>query len=416
MNKQYRIRIDVINLIIRFLVFITLTSFILFSITGLDSYVWKSLMLFPAAIISYLIRKYSKNIWSLIILHLVLLVAYVFLADNLILRVAYIINITTYAITEFVLDINKKVKNTPLVLSLIIIALYALYKVFFPEENMLGFFFFSLAILFGLLYIVNMYYVNSYIYFKKHEEKVNIPMKKIQSANTFYIGGFLILSLVVMILFTRIPLGGIGSFFSDIFVSFIKFLISVSLLILRKPEEITLEEEMLDSGGVPIMPEPTLFSDIVTAIFGGITIIVMLLGIIYGLYRVYKLFYSKVVIMDDVRREKITPFIKDSKKVDRKSSTVRRSIRTLFDNSNNIKIRRLFIRAVQKNTQSDHVLKYKLPEELSEYALGSGKANMGDLEIQSKRAELTAIYEKARYSNSECSKEEVRLVKNILSL
>lgn len=62
MNKQYRLRIDMINSIIRFMVFFTLTSFILFSITGLNIYIWISLALFPAAIISFIIRKYSKNI------------------------------------------------------------------------------------------------------------------------------------------------------------------------------------------------------------------------------------------------------------------------------------------------------------------------------------------------------------------
>jgi hypothetical protein len=344
----------------------------------------------------------------------VLLGAYILLADDSIIRFAYVMNIVGYSITEFVLDINKRVKNTPLVFSLIIIALYILCKVVFSGENILGPFFFGSAILFGLLYIVNTYYVNSYIYFKKHEEKANIPMKKIQSTNTFYISGFLILSFVVMILFTRIPLGGIGSFLSDIFVGFVKIIISLGLLILRKPEEMTLEEEVLDSNGPLILPEPTLFSDIVTAIFGVLTIIVIVAGIVYGLYRIYKIFYSKAMIMDDVRRVNTTQFTKDSKKSESKSSTGRRRIRTLFDNSNNVKIRRLFIRAVQKNTQSDHVLKYRLPKELSEYALVSGKANIDELTIQNKRAELTALYEKARYSNRECSKEEVKLVKDIL--
>lgn len=192
------------------------------------------------------------------------------------------------------LDLNKKIKNTPLAFSVIFIAIYALCKIFYPQDNIPSLFFFITGILVGLLYIVNMYYVNSYIFFKGHEEKVNIPMKKIQSTNTFYIGGFLILCLVIMILFTWIPLGGIGSFLSHILVMFIKFLLSTAMLILKKPEEIILEEEV------------------------------------------------------------------------------------------------------------------------SEYALGSGKSNIDELTIQNKKEELTAIYEKARYSNRECSKEEVKLVKDIL--
>jgi len=34
--------------------------------------------------------------------------------------------------------------------------------------------------------------------------------------------------------------------------------------------------------------------------------------------------------------------------------------------------------------------------------------------LYKKKAELTAIYEKARYSKKECSKEEVKLIKNML--
>jgi hypothetical protein len=182
---------------------------------------------------------------------------------------------------------------------------------------------------------------------------------------------------------------------------------------MKKPEEIKLEDDLLGNNEVYIMPETSLFAQIASWVIGVITLVVILAGIIYALYRIYKLFYSKVVIMDDVRREKITSFIKDSKKTE-KTTSIRRRIRTMFDNSNNLKIRRLFVRAVQRNTQSDHVLKYKLPKELSEYALVTGKPSMDELAIHNKRAELTSIYEKARYSKEECSKEEVRLVKNIL--
>ena len=60
MNKQYRIGIDIINLIIRFMVFFTFTSFI-FSITEQYSYIVRVCCFFRD-IISYLIRKYTKNI------------------------------------------------------------------------------------------------------------------------------------------------------------------------------------------------------------------------------------------------------------------------------------------------------------------------------------------------------------------
>lgn len=411
MNKHYRLRIDVINLIIRFMFLLSITSFILFSAMNEASYIWKSMLLLPAAIISFVIRKNSNNLLSFIILHLVLLAPYILFTGDSVLSVAYGINIVVFAIIEYVLDINKKIKASPLVFSISFISVYILCKLFFPDDGILSFFL-GLAIAFGLLYIVNMYYVNSYIYFKKHEDKTNLPMRKILSTNTLYIGGFLLLSFIVMYMFTKIPLGGLGQFFRSIMVKLVNFLVSI-FLTLKRPDEITLQEEAPNSTSPFQNPEPSLFTEIVSVILGVITLLIIIAFIVYGIYRIYKLFNSRAVIIDDVRTGKDVPFTKDSNRID-KNSSVRRRFRSIFDNSNNVKIRRLFIRAVQKNTKSDHVLKYKLPKELSEYALGSGNPNMDESEIQKKRAELTAIYENARYSNTECSKEDVKLVKDIL--
>ena len=411
MNKQYRLRIDVINLIIRFMFFLSITSFTLFSAMNEASYIWKSMLLLPAAIISFVIRKYSKNLWSFIVLNLLLLAPYILLTGDSVLSVAYGINIVIFAIIEYVMDINKKIKASPLVFSISFISVYILCKLFFTNEGVLSFFL-GLAIAFGLLYIVNMYYVNSYIYFKKHEDKANLPIRKILSTNTLYIGGFLLLSSIVMFLFTRIPLGGIGQFLRSIMVKLINFLVSM-FLTLKKPDEMILEEEAPNSTTPFANPEPSLFTEIVSVILGVITLLIIIAFIIYGIYRIYKLFYSRALIIDDVRTGRNIAFTKDSNKPD-KNPSVRHRFRSVFDNSNNVKIRRLFIRAVQKNARSGHVLKYKLPKELSEYALEAGKSNIDELAIQHKRAELTAIYENARYSNTECSKEDVKLVKDIL--
>lgn len=413
MNRFWRIKIDWINLTLRSLIFIALASFMLLYITDHASYIWKGLMLFPGAIISFLIRKYSKHLWSFIILQLMLFVIYILLSDELVLKAIYGVSISVFVITEFILNIKKKIKNTPLVCSIILIAIHACCKAIYPEDKMVGLFFFIAAIVFGILYIVNAYQVNSYIYFKKHEEKVNIPMKKIRFTNTFYIGGFIILCLAAMMIFTRIPLAGIGRLFSDLIRWLLKLFISIAMLFKKEPEEINLEEEIMYSNSILISPEPTLFSQIANLLFVGFTIIVILAVVIYGIYRIYMLFQFKLMISEDLRIENIKPFVKDNNKIDKKS-TIGPRIRTLFGNSNNVKIRRLYIRAVQKSILADDRLKYKLPKELSVYALGAGKAKIDEHELKKNREKLTVIYEKARYSNMECSKEEVKLVKDLL--
>lgn len=414
MNKQYRIGIDIINLIIRFMVFFTFTSFIFFSITEQYSYIVKGLLLLPAAIISYLIRKYTKNIWSFIALHLVLLTAYIILSNDVILRGVFGINIIALGVTEFVLSLKNKVKNSSLALSVIFIAMYMFCISVYPQYTILKFLFFSIAIAFGILYIINMYCVNSYYYFSKHEDKVNIPLRKIRSSNILYIVGFILLSLIVMILFSQIPLGGFSRVLKAGFIALVKFIITVYMLLWREPEEITSDEEIIEDYYQFVDKEPSLLAEILSYILAGATIITALILIVYGLRKIYDIFHSRTEIYGEDRIKEITTFIKADNSTGNKSS-LRRGILSLFGRSNNIRIRRQYMRAVLKNAQPDKSLKYKLPNELSEYAFEIRDSDLDESSMQKRKALLTAIYEKARYSNIECSKEEVQMVKDILN-
>jgi hypothetical protein len=78
-------------------------------------------------------------------------------------------------------------------------------------------------------------------------------------------------------------------------------------------------------------------------------------------------------------------------------------------------VRKYFYKSVIKHIDEEKKLSDTLtPMELSEYAL-SNEGSIGKDEAKEERKiQLTAYYEKARYSKEECSKEDVQTVKHML--
>lgn len=424
MNRQALLRIDILNVIMRFMVLFTMVSTVLLTFTQGDQYIWKSLILLQASVLSFTIRKITSHISSFIVLHLVLLAVYYMITEEPILRAVYMIYIIIFAITEFALDVKGKVNNTSLAFSVIFIGMYAICEYAYSEERILRIFFFYFAVIFGLLYIMNKYFINFYLYFTKHEDKVNIPLKQIKSSNTYYMIGFLYLSLMAMLLFSRIPSGGLLRFLGNLIVRFLRFVLSG---LARKPqvdEEIIQEEPEENPYAYPYgemaPPQPSEFWIAVSKII--ITTCMVLVCalvaalIVYGFYGLYRMYHTKKAPQVTDKPESEATFLKTDLAIGGIGgfNALRRRLMNLLGGSNNDKIRKHYVKAIQKNTDPNKTLKYKTPEELSKYAVESSEPQ-SDLQLQKqKETAITSIYEKARYSNTECSKEEVQTVKELL--
>lgn len=425
MNRQALLRIEILNMIMRFMVIFTMLSIVLLSVSGSDRYIWKSLILLQASILSFIIRKCTRHIWSFLALHLVLAAAYYLITEDPVLRAVYIIYIVIYALTEFILDMKGKVRNTTLALSVIFLIMYAICEYVFPQERMLRGFFFCIAFLFGLLYVLNMYFVNFYYYFTKHEDKADVPLKQIRTSNTFFMTVFLSLTLTIMLLFSRLPIVGVMRLIGKLIVRFLRFVLAGMA---KKPEELQpqVTEEIAEDPYYNYyeemeVPQPSQFwitvSKVVITICSVAAVVIIIALIIYGLYRVYQMYYSKKLPDSlEEKAESVSPFLKADLSIGGAagSGSLRRSLRNLFGGSNNDRIRKHYLKAIQKHTDPNKMLKYKTPSELSKYAVAAGETLSDDQVQQQKEAALTTLYEKARYSNRECSKEEVQSVKELL--
>jgi hypothetical protein len=228
----------------------------------------------------------------------------------------------------------------------------------------------------------------------------------------------------VMILFSRIPVNGLLHTLGKLIIRFLRFVFSG---LARKPqEEAPLVEEEIEEDPYAGLLENMEASEssafwlavskiIITACLVIACVLVIAL-IIYGLYRIYQMYHAKnVPVASEEKTETISPFLKTDISVGGGSlSSLRRSLMNLFGKSNNDKIRKQYVKAVQKHTDENNVLKYKTPAELSKYAVDSDEEQSQKLTGRQKEAVLTSIYEKARYSNTQCSKEDVQSVKDLL--
>lgn len=421
MNKQHIMRIDVINAILRFMVIFTLLCMIIVFVTEDVGYVWKSLILFQASILSFIISKCTKHIWSYTVLHIILLMVYLLLTPDVIMRVIYCCYIIIYAIAQFAMILRSKISNTPFAFTVIFFAMYFLCNYKYKAEAMFGQFFFFFTIAFGLLYIVNRHLINLYYYLKKHEDKANIPLKQINKSNNIFVAVFLVLCCIVMAIFTKLPIGGLLRGIGIILRNFLRFLfMRIGNSPTEQTEEVQPQEEtMLQYLGDIETPEPSAFwlkfSQGLMYVSYVIFIVLFIALIVYGLYRIYRMYYQKkVIISGDEKVEVISPFTKNDLGFFGNRRSIRKSLRNLFVGSNNDRIRKQYLKAVQKHAEPEKELKYFMPTELSGYAVLTDNKQMEESNKNAKVAVLTNIYEKARYSNEECSKEEVQSVKNIL--
>ena len=207
------------------------------------------------------------------------------------------------------------------------------------------------------------------------------------------------------------------------------------------------------SGISDYMPdaEPSKWLMMLSDIFIYLCIIISILLavalVIQGLYRIYHRYYqAKMPIGREEKIEIIPPFEKIRLSIFGAGVDKRRSFTGIFIKSNNDRIRRSYKKAIEKNVvqkstmkkdgiskiairrnivqksvaqnnlpqenaQPENGLSFKTPSELSEYAIGDGGI-INEKNLQ--KETITELYEKARYSGKECTKEEVQKVKRLL--
>lgn len=420
-NKFYYFLIDIINIFLGFLVsFALIGTGILLTTqdTGKVSY---ALILLPAPVISYLAVRFLKHIWSFSAVHLALIAAYAFTGPNIFITIFFIIYLIILSIWAFYKKLREEEygkNNSSIYLLSVFVILYFIYRHLGITglNNLL----FGLVTLFILLYLFNMYLINFVGYFKKHSDMADIPIRQIKSTNHLLIVFFVCFCLLVMAVFSTLPLKDFLSAIGSLLLIGIRFLFS---LLPGSEEEPPHPENAVDQAApsspfnLPADDNSNAILDFIQNVLLGLFTIAIIAGIIalvlYGLYRIYKLFYAqKVDTIKDIT-EFISPFDKAKRiKKEAGSASVNRFF-AAFSRSNSGKIRKLFYKAV-RNRRRNEILKSDLtPFQLSLYALTGQFGETMNTEMNKQVKQLTELYEKARYGKQECTQEDVVLVKKI---
>ncbi|MBH1939608.1 hypothetical protein I5677_01715 [Mobilitalea sibirica] len=398
--------VDIIDMIQRFLIAYCIITIALYHID--NSAALYNLGLFPIPFLSYLIQKNSKHIWSFILLHCCILPFYVFTTFHPVAVTVFSFYIILTAIISFISKHHSFVR-----FNIYLIAVFVLLYLILSglKITYLAQFTLSLTILYTLLSIFNLYLQNLDKYFHSHATITNIPYQQIKSSNNIlmlFLGG---LFLIVMLVSYGLPLTNllsrIGKFILRIILSPLRLLTGNE----TEPEE-TLEEETEQT--LPLDTESSELLQFIFKIIEWLFILLVAVALIalftYSVYKLYQYFYRKRVNDSMDRIEYLSPFIKKeaTKKTPRKFGF------HLFGRSNNAVIRKHFFKAVSSSADASKKLQKNLtPTEITELMKLGGKGT--DPAIMAEQRKLiTAYYEKARYSNEECSKEEVKKIKEML--
>lgn len=420
-HKSYNLLIDFINVLLGFLASFALIGICIILTTRDTGSIYLSFILLPAPFISCLAIRYLKHIWSFLALHFILIAVYSFTGVNAFVTAFYVI----YLILLTIIAFSKKLKPEPVVKtnsSLLFLSVFViLYLVnrYFDLAD-LDVLLLVLVTLFILLYLLNMYLINFEGYFKKQINLSDIPIRQIKSTNHMLMIFFACFCVLVMLFFTTLPLQSLLTTAGGLLLSLLRFVFS---LFPNKSEE-TLPQENTQTEPLPSPFQLTdegkssVIFEFIQNLVLGLLYVALIAGaaalVIYGLYRIYKLFYDKKNVSSRDRTEFISPFDKREKLPKETGKKVYSRIFAVFSRSNNDRIRKLLFNAVTAQKKESRLTAALTPVQLSEYAL-TGQIGMSlDSPVKEKVTELAAYYEIARYSTYECTKEDVSQVKNII--
>ncbi len=405
-NKLYIRIIEIINITLRLLIALGILSLCFLMITGNMGYAQTIWFLIPVPFASHLIAKYAHRIWLYITLHLFMIITYGLIFHSSVPVFVY----SSYMIVLAAMNLSRRMHHrgaltyTSLVFLIFDVACYLYYDyIHMPEWRSV---FLYLSLLYIALYFINLYLNNFRDIIVKYGDMAHLPIRQIEFNNHFLFAIFGMVSMIFIFLLHFLPLGNILSVIKSVLLAILKFILSLLHFSNQPPPKPSAPSN--NTSSPPFVPERSLFWDILSTVFYYAIIIALLAafiaGIIYVLIAIYKRFYSNRPSVTYDRVEFLSPFWRKESVQTKSPKPSNRFYIPFFGRSNNEKIRRHYYQAIINRLDINQLPKGITPSELSRYLLDQNKeANVSSLE-----QELTSLYEKARYSQKECTKEELR--------
>lgn len=417
--RFYRIAIDLINLMLGFLAVYAVMFTVMLLTHNKDSSLLLLVLSFSGILLSYSMRQFLKHIWSFLFLHVLLLAALFVLVPSYpgkILCVFYMACTTIFHLIKRLNEEELRRRNTNSSLLLVLLLLYIINL----QLHLAGLtpVLFKLAVVFILLFLINSYLINFEHYFSLQQETSNIPIKQIKTVNHTIIVFFLGMSLTSMLIFTRLPIKEFLLFLRHgaliVLRAFFSLFPNHSDKIAKAPEKVT-ESPVSQPFQLPEASDPSPVWNFIQNLITNILIVSLIVAAIallcYSIYKFYQAFYKEKRSFFKDNAEFISPFEKKENKIKESSTIGKRSFMTLWKQTNNDKIRKLFYKAILSKREKLPPSS-STPVELSQYILSNHSSDEKEKDERSKA--LAYYYEKARYYNEECRKEDVDMFKQLL--
>lgn len=269
-----------------------------------------------------------------------------------------------------------------------------------------------------LIFCLNTYLVNYRNYYVNNHEKINIPLRQIERPHHILLGIFLGFAGVLMFLISKLPLQSYLNQLGSLFLHLIRKLVSFIRFSPSEAVETPIEEEVVASQ--PAIPEEYLADkehpildfiyQVVYILMVIIAIAVIVALVAYICYHIYQGFHAQTKRVCNDTKEFLSPFAAKKEKERQRDGAKPRSF-FLFA-TNRDKIRKHFYQQLKPNINVQKAPYYtsnEMTRSVNTETSGLLVKNYSEEEL----TKLHLLYDKARYSNEECSKEDYHNIKQI---
>lgn len=374
---------------------IVLTNGAVFSKNDFKLYAWALLGLIPFAL--YLVRNHAKSRGMLIGLHFVMaLFAAIIPAGNPMIRILFMVVAVFYCMSSSFLC-EERMQNQDIICPPIftVIACSGCLMVL-SQMNLEGWTYYYIIMMIILIYVYFVvYYLDNYVSFLKMNENSSghIPRKNILVSGLKLLLGYLFIGLIILLATANSTwFHYILSPIKKVVVSLLRFLFSFVPEQDTEMEDMEVPEYLIELNETEM--DVNRFANLIYTILAIVVVSIVVIGVVILIYKAITGFSHTEPVQEtnyDVREKcEVVRKTKEEKK------------KWFASNSYEDRIRRIYKKKIRKS-------KELIGENLEETSLGLYTAR--ECANRLEKPMIAKIYEKARYSENGCKKEDLSAMK-----
>lgn len=365
-------------------------------------------IILPFLIASFFMRKFINNIIIFLLFHILLYIICFFIPLGNSEKTLIIFSLTVLTILDFKFwnknSLRKRLVNSPSIFFEIFFIIVLIHGTIVNSKEII-ILSYALGLIFLLVKFITNYLDNLEIYIARNSNIKNVPIKQLISLNSsiFFIIIFLIFIILAIVKILNLekylyaPFEPILSFFKIALTTFFKYLFSIATDS-SNPSFSEVEETIPIETATALSGNST-FTKVLETLFN----IFVFLLVAFFCYLAIKIIYSYLknnFSKNNIKTDKIE-YLNSEKIIDTEEKI--NSKFSLKPKNNNEKIRKIFYKRVKKNK------KLNINNKLTAKEISNKISKNDNISLE----ELTTLYEKARYSNTNCSNEDVEKAKKV---